>query len=249
MIIFGRCSCARRSHLVVVDGLGLRVAGRTGTTLNHLPEKLTGRAVGEVAAHGEVHAEDGVARLHDREVDRHVGLRAGVRLHVGVVGAEQLARAVAGDVLDDVDLLAAAVVALAGQPSAYLLVSTVPAASRTASDVKFSEAMSSIVPRWRASSASMAAATSGSCAGMYFNAMSLVLLAFRTSPDAVPSSAGSSMARISSTRAACRPPSNVRVRNASTILASPSRRRSKRAASVTTFASLCPRASSANSGS
>jgi hypothetical protein len=48
------------------------------------------------------------------------------------------------------------------------LVSTVPAASRTATDVKFSEAMSSMVSRWRASSASSAEATSGSTFGMYF---------------------------------------------------------------------------------
>ena len=89
--------------------------------LNHLPEKLTGRAVGQVPAHGEVHAHDRVAGLEHREVDGHVGLRAGVRLDVGVVGAEQLARAVAREVLDDVDLLAPAVVALAGQALGVLV--------------------------------------------------------------------------------------------------------------------------------
>ena len=58
--------------------------------------------------------EDGVARLQQREVDGHVGLRAGVRLHVGVLGAEELLGAVDGQRLGDVDELAAAVVALAG---------------------------------------------------------------------------------------------------------------------------------------
>ena len=43
-----------------------------------------------------------------------VGLRAGVRLHVGVLGAEELLGAVARQVLHDVGELAAAVVALAG---------------------------------------------------------------------------------------------------------------------------------------
>ena len=43
-----------------------------------------------------------------------VGLRAGVGLHVGVLGAEQLLDAVDRELLDDVDVLAAAVVALAG---------------------------------------------------------------------------------------------------------------------------------------
>ncbi len=48
-----------------------------------------------------------------REVHRHVRLRAGVRLHVGVLGAEQRLRAVDRELLDDVHVLAAAVVALA----------------------------------------------------------------------------------------------------------------------------------------
>ena len=49
-----------------------------------------------------------------RHVGGGVGLRAGVRLHVGMLGAEELLGAVAGQVLDDVGELAAAVVALAG---------------------------------------------------------------------------------------------------------------------------------------
>ena len=55
-----------------------------------------------------------VARLQQRVVDGGVGLRAGVRLDVGVLGAEQLLRAVDRELLGDVDVLAAAVVALAG---------------------------------------------------------------------------------------------------------------------------------------
>ena len=99
-------------HLVVVDGLGLHVQ----PVRNHvepLAREVHRRAVGQVAAHGEVHAEDGVARIQRRVVDRQVGLRAGMRLHVRVVCAEELTRSVAREVLDDVDLLAAAVVALA----------------------------------------------------------------------------------------------------------------------------------------
>ena len=52
--------------------------------------------------------------LSSARIDRLVGLRAGVRLHVGVFGAEQLLGAVDGELLGDVDVLAAAVVALAG---------------------------------------------------------------------------------------------------------------------------------------
>ena len=60
------------------------------------------------------HRQHGVAGLQERAVDREVGARAGVRLQVGVLGAEQLLGALDADLLGDVDDLAAAVVALAG---------------------------------------------------------------------------------------------------------------------------------------
>ena len=67
----------------------------------------------EMAAVIEAHAEDGVARIDQREVGRGIGLAAGVRLDVGVVGAEELLGALDGELLGDVDELATAVVALA----------------------------------------------------------------------------------------------------------------------------------------
>ena len=69
--------------------------------------------MGEVAAVGEVHAEYGRARLDDGEVGRHVGLGAGVGLHVGVAAAEEGFGALDGQVLGHVDVFAAAVVAVA----------------------------------------------------------------------------------------------------------------------------------------
>ena len=62
----------------------------------------------------EAHAHDGVAGLDQREVRRQIGVRARMGLHIGELGAVELAGAVAREVLDDVDLLASAVVALAG---------------------------------------------------------------------------------------------------------------------------------------
>ena len=62
---------------------------------------------------GQAHAEDGVTGLQKGEVDGAVGLRASMRLDVGVVGAEQFLGAVDGQLLDHVDVLATAVVALA----------------------------------------------------------------------------------------------------------------------------------------
>ena len=71
-------------------------------------------AVRQVAAAREVHAEQSVTGLQDAEVDRHVGGRPGVRLDVGVLGAEELLGALDRQPLDHVDELAAAVVAAAG---------------------------------------------------------------------------------------------------------------------------------------
>ena len=78
-----------------------------------LAREIQRMAVRQVAAVREIHPEHRVARLQQREVHGHVRLRAGVRLHVGVLGAEQLLRAVDGERFGDVDELAAAVVALA----------------------------------------------------------------------------------------------------------------------------------------
>jgi len=69
--------------------------------------------VGQVAAVGQAHAQYGIARLDQRLEHRGVGLGAGVRLDVGVVGTEQLFGAVDGQLLDDVDVFATTVVALA----------------------------------------------------------------------------------------------------------------------------------------
>ena len=78
-----------------------------------LPGEVQRVAVRQVPAVREVHAEDGVARLQHDRYTRHVGLRAGVRLHVRVLGPEQRLRPLDGQRLGDVDELAAAVVALA----------------------------------------------------------------------------------------------------------------------------------------
>ena len=62
----------------------------------------------------EAHAEHGIAELDKSRVRPEVRVGTRVGLNVGESGAVELAGAFAGDVLDDVDLLAAAVVALAG---------------------------------------------------------------------------------------------------------------------------------------
>ena len=70
--------------------------------------------VREMPAMRQVQPQNRVARLQDRRVGLHVGLRSGMRLHVGMLRAEELLRPVARQVLDDIGKLAAAVVTLAG---------------------------------------------------------------------------------------------------------------------------------------
>ena len=64
-----------------------------------------------MTAVSEIESEHGVADFERRQVDRLVGLRARVGLHVGGFGTEEFFRAVAGNVLDHVDMFATAVVA------------------------------------------------------------------------------------------------------------------------------------------
>ena len=109
-----------REHLVVVD-LHRLARDAVVVELVELPGEVDLQPVRQVAAVVEREAEHAVARLEDREVDGHVGLRARVRLHVRVLGAEQLLRARARELLDLVDDLAASVVALARIPLGVLV--------------------------------------------------------------------------------------------------------------------------------
>ena len=97
---------------VVVDDLFL-----LRHAIRHEVEVLTGHvdraAVRQMAAVREVHTHDRVAGVEHRKVDRHVRLRAGMRLDVGMLCAKELLRAVAGQILHDVHILASAVIALA----------------------------------------------------------------------------------------------------------------------------------------
>lgn len=68
----------------------------------------------QVPAVRELHAEHGIAGLEEGQVHGQVGRRSRVRLHIGVLGAEQGLGALDGQALDLVDDLLALVVARAG---------------------------------------------------------------------------------------------------------------------------------------
>ena len=100
-------------HLVHVDQAALAV-DLVGGDVVQAPRHVDAHPMREVAAVGEREAHDRVAGLEQRVVDGGVGLRAGVGLDVGVLGAEESLRAVDRQLLGDVDPLTAAVVAPAG---------------------------------------------------------------------------------------------------------------------------------------
>ena len=99
--------------LVVVDVLGVLVDAVVHGVEPLAAERHLG-AVGEVAAVRQAHREDLLARLEEGAVDGLVGAGPGVRLHVGVVGAEERLAPLDGEQLGLVDLAAAAVVAAPG---------------------------------------------------------------------------------------------------------------------------------------
>ena len=109
----GPLAASQVANLVEVDAAGVlahavlhRLEIAAGD--RHVP------AVGQVAAHGQGQAHDLIARFQEGEVDRQVGRRSRIRLHVGVVGAEERAGAFLGQRLQRVHELLAFVVTLAG---------------------------------------------------------------------------------------------------------------------------------------
>ena len=97
-----------RGELIVINPLVL-LAHAVVDDLEELAGEIRLVAVRQMAAVAQVHGEHLVAGLEEGEIDRHVRAAAGVRLDVGVLGAEQLLGAVNGQLLDGVHVLAAAV--------------------------------------------------------------------------------------------------------------------------------------------
>ena len=112
MISFGLLALGDGFHLVVVDGLGVSADVIEGGAIE-LAAEAEPVAVRQMAAVGEIEAKDGIARSENGGVGRGVGLRAGVRLHVDVLGAEDLLGAIAGEILNNVGVFASAIVAAA----------------------------------------------------------------------------------------------------------------------------------------
>ena len=109
----------------LADGVEVELLGVGVHAVVHGLEPLAAhvhrRAMGEVAAVAEVHAQDRVARLQQRQEHREIGLGAAVGLHVGPGGTKQLLGPLNRQFLDGVHVLAAAVVALGRQTLGVLV--------------------------------------------------------------------------------------------------------------------------------
>ena len=100
-------------HLVEIEAF-IVLADAVVVDLVQLAREVQVHAVGEVATVRQTHGDDGVARLQGGEIDRHVGAGACMGLHVGRLGAEELAGPLDGQKFDLIDRFATTVVALAG---------------------------------------------------------------------------------------------------------------------------------------
>ena len=93
---------------VIIDLLGLLAHAvlRDGVKL---AGEIRRMAVSEMAAVREIHRQNLVARFQHRKIDRHVRLRAAVRLDVHVLAAKQSLRAINRQLFGRIDIFTAAI--------------------------------------------------------------------------------------------------------------------------------------------
>ena len=96
-------------HLVVIDHSGLFVEMVSHSVVVDTGH-INGRTVGEVTTVGEVEAHEGITGLQAGHEDSHIRLGAGMGLHVGILGVEELLETIDGQLLDLVNDFAAAVI-------------------------------------------------------------------------------------------------------------------------------------------
>src|ERR1051326_2729008 len=99
-------------QLVIIDLFGLSRDAVVSDLVTESGE-IQWMAVRQMSAVREVHTEDLIAVLNRSKVNRHVRLRAAVRLYVGMVGAKQLFRTIDRSLLDNVSPFTPTVVTFA----------------------------------------------------------------------------------------------------------------------------------------
>ena len=113
MIIAGLDFFGEFLQCVVIDLLRLLVHA-VMRDLIKFAGKICRMPMGEMTSVGEIHRQDLVARFDGGKVNGHVRLRSAVRLDIDVLGAEQTFRAIDRQLLDGVDVFAAAIPTLPG---------------------------------------------------------------------------------------------------------------------------------------
>lgn len=94
MMILGLQALAVLQQRVIVDGLIL--AQTVGHDMEILAGDIDGAAVAQVAAVGQIHAQNGVPRLRQCEEGRQIGVSTGVGLNIGILAAEPTGRPAGG---------------------------------------------------------------------------------------------------------------------------------------------------------
>src|SRR5579884_763434 len=210
-----------------------------------------GSAVREMPARGEAEAHDRVARLEQREHHGSVGLRARMRLDVGEVAAEQLLRALDRQRLDRIRGCAALVIAAAGITFGIFVGEdrALGLQHRLADDVLGRDQLDLrlLAAKLRADGVLDGRVLLRQATGEETRRNSVVHVAVEVGGSSHQSLSFNCF-ESSSTRRWCRPPAKSVVRNASTHAFAMSVPIS-RPPIASTFASLCWRASSAESGS
>ena len=96
-------------NLIIID-----LAGGFVQAVLHRVVELAGKAdfgaVGQMPAVRQRHTKHGIAGLTQTHINRGIGLRPGMRLHIGVTRAKQLFCAVDGQLLGDIDIFTTAVI-------------------------------------------------------------------------------------------------------------------------------------------
>ena len=117
---FGPVLVRELLDVIVVDAM-IVAAHAIGHDLEPLARHVDRRAVGQVAAGGEIEPHEGIAGLHQRHEGRRIGGGAGMRLHVCEFTSEKPGNPFNREVFRDIHVLAAAVVALARQALGILV--------------------------------------------------------------------------------------------------------------------------------
>ena len=103
---------SQRLHLAIVKLAGFSDHAILNGVVE-FPGEIHGRAMRQVAAVRQAHAEYRVARLQQRKTGGCIGLRSGMRLYIGIVGTKQLFSALDRQLFSHVDVFTATVVAFA----------------------------------------------------------------------------------------------------------------------------------------